>query len=164
MSETSVTVETPESQPSPASEPETNEHDVAIAEAEAASEIAVAEIEAEAQQTAAEILADALETEAVRTVEEENEWLKERVAYLEGRLEGQQNTQTLLIAETPNPSTPQPSETMGQEAETTGETISIPQSTSGETVETLTEVIPESVAESQEPEVPPARRKRRLLI
>lgn len=167
-----MTVETPEpiSPNSPASEPATNEHDVAIAEAEAAAEIAVAEIEAEAQQAAAETIADALETEAVRTAEEETQWLRDRVAYLEGRLAEQQSP-TTPEAETLNLSTPQASsEEPGEitdpveltvETETT---ISTPQSTSAETVETPTEVIEESAVVAPEAVAAPVRRKRRLLI
>lgn len=145
-------------------EPATNEHDVAVSETEAAAEIAVAEIEAETAEAVAETIADALETEAVKTIEEENEWLKERIASLEARL-----VPPPIPTETDptlNPSIPLPS----QEEVTDPETVAELEAET-ETTETMPPLSDASLTDDQESvvvivaEVEPAKpRKRRMLI
>lgn len=164
MTEATITLGEAQEPTTPA-EPASNEHDVAIAEAEAAAEIAVAEINAEAREAEAERIADAIETAAERTEEEEIQWLRERVAFLEG----QQASPPILMAETvtleTDPSTPpnlsetDPTETLDPtDLEPTDQTP--PPLSDGSPTDD-----PASVEDAPPAEVPaPARRKRRLLI
>jgi len=152
-------------EPTPPVEAATNEHDVAIAETEAAAEIAVAEINADAREAEAERIADAIETAGERTEQEELQWLRERVAFLEG-----QQASPPILTETTDGTTLLIPLNSSAEAETTEPMTDPAELTEAETPPPLSDASqtddPESAAPADpEPDQPaPVRRKRRMLI